>query len=146
MYEPIISWNRTPLPPLSHHGSHPYPQSPGLRMFISLPLQGISIVVSPRLLDSFRSLMLSFSILNLSLPQATRDDVLDALDALDADSRPRGGQLYSQEEEKAGSTRSGSNGPSNGGVDLVSFIRLMRQKPPPTASKCFIKKDHRSPY
>lgn len=52
------------------------------------------------------------------MPQATRDDVMDALDAVDADARL--GKLGHQEEEKT---------TERDGVDLVSFIRLMRQRP-----------------
>lgn len=57
--------------------------------------------------------------------QASRDDVLDALDELDADrqsSRPSGGRKG--EESKDGGGDSGT-----GGVDLVAFIRLMRHRP-----------------
>lgn len=62
--------------------------------------------------------------------QATRDDVLDALDTLDADrnsSRPKG----RREEE----TKDGGRDGGTGGVDLVAFIRLMRQRPANTAGK-----------
>lgn len=56
--------------------------------------------------------------------QATRDDVLDALDVLDADNQPH---RESDREEKRGDGPNDSSG-SASGVDLVSFIRLMRQK------------------
>lgn len=62
----------------------------------------------------------------LCTQQATRDDVLDALDVLDSDSRLRG-QFQAEEEEKAEGRQNDSS--TTGGVDLVSFIRLMRHRP-----------------
>lgn len=57
--------------------------------------------------------------------QASRDDVLDALDELDAEKLSgRPAEDRRQESKDAGGGRSGT-----GGVDLVAFIRLMRQRP-----------------
>lgn len=58
--------------------------------------------------------------------QASRDDVLDALDELDADRRRSGRPTHDrrEEESKDGGATSGT-----GGVDLVAFIRLVRQRP-----------------
>lgn len=57
--------------------------------------------------------------------QATRDDVLDALDVLDADRRSSRPPNRGREEESKGNGEAGSTS----GVDLVAFIRLMRQRP-----------------
>lgn len=59
--------------------------------------------------------------------QATRDDVLDALDMLEADRQPYPGRRNQDEEQKEADGE--KNDGSEGGVDLVSFIRLMRQRP-----------------
>lgn len=62
--------------------------------------------------------------------QATHEDVLDALDALEDEALC--GQLRGQEafhEEKKEHCRDYHNGSPGENVDLVSFIRLMRQRP-----------------
>eukprot|EP00903_Cladosiphon_okamuranus_P007182 g6974.t1 len=59
--------------------------------------------------------------------QASRDDVLDALDELDADRQQSGRPAEEPRGEESKDGRGGRSGP--GGVDLVAFIRLMRQRP-----------------
>lgn len=59
--------------------------------------------------------------------QASRDDVLDALDELDADRQQSGRPV---EDPRGEESKDGGGGRSGiGGVDLVAFIRLMRQRP-----------------
>lgn len=61
------------------------------------------------------------------LRQASRDDVLDALDELDADRQQPGRPTENRRGEESKDGGGGRSG--TGGVDLVAFIRLMRQRP-----------------
>lgn len=79
--------------------------------------------------------------------QATHEDVLDALDVLEDEALY--GQLRGQQEacheEKKGHYRDYHNGTPAEHVDLVSFIRLMRQRqrqhpvPPRCEQKFFMR-------
>lgn len=70
------------------------------------------------------------------LSQASRDDVLDVLDELDAERQPnRPAKEGREEEAKDGGRDSGGSGVASG-VDLVAFIRLMRQRPRHTPGLC----------
>lgn len=59
--------------------------------------------------------------------QASRDDVLDALDELDADRQQSGRPVEDFRGEESKDSDGGRGG--TGGVDLVAFIRLMRHRP-----------------
>ena len=68
----------------------------------------------------------------VAVTQATRDDVLDVLDVLDDNHRSsRSIQEKGHEESKIG------QGDDPHGVDLVGFIRLMRQGPTCTVGTFF---------
>lgn len=64
------------------------------------------------------------------LVQATRDDVFEALDALDAETRSERSALRARQqgESKGEGDKEDRAGKNNARVDLVAFIRLMRQR------------------